>query len=137
MSRAPVPFIFRCHAWSHSILSAWNSNFTGQGALATFVTIIGAKPLFDTWHVMMKKQVKGVNSAESYLTITRASTVVLDSLPQAAAQSLFFVSIGTGAERLWVILGSIAGCAFSISYLVATTELDLDTRCAVMQKSKF
>ena len=58
MSRGPVPFIFRYHTWSHSILSAWNSNFTGQGALATFVTIIGAKPLFDTWHVMMEKKVK-------------------------------------------------------------------------------
>ena len=99
------------------------------------MTMIGAKPLFDTWHVMMKKQVKG-GSPERNLAFTRASTVVLDSLPQAAAQSLFFVSIGTGAERLWVILGSIAGCALSISYLVATTELDLDTRCAVMQKSK-
>ena len=99
--------------------------------------MIGAKPLFDTWHVMMKKQVKGKNSPEYNLAFTRATTVALDSLPQAAAQSLFFVSIGTGAERLWVILGSIAGCAFSISYLVATTELDLDTRCAVMQKSKF
>ena len=99
--------------------------------------MIGAKPLFDTWHVMMKKRVKGVNGAEAILAVTRFATVVLDSLPQAAAQSLFFVSIGTGAERLWVILGSIAGCAFSISYLVATTELDLDTRCAVMQKSKF
>ena len=100
------------------------------------MTMIGAKPLWDTWHVMMRKQVKGGN-AEYNLTFTRFSTVVLDSLPQAAAQSLFFVSVGTGAERLWVILGSIAGCAFSISYLVATTELDLDTRCAVMQKSKF
>ena len=78
---------------------------------------------------MMKKQVKGGNP-ELNLTLTRGLTVVLDSLPQAAAQSLFFVSIGTGAERLWVILGSIAGCALSISYLVATTELDLDTRCA-------
>ena len=99
------------------------------------MTIVGAKPLWDTWHVMMKKQAKRGNPA-IHLAITRASTVVLDSLPQAAAQSLFFVSIGTGAERLWVILGSIAGCAFSISYLVATTELDVDTRCAVMQKSK-
>ena len=101
------------------------------------MTIIGAKPLFDTWHVMMKKKVKGSGSPEMNLAITRGSTVVLDSLPQAAAQSFFFVSIGAGAERVWVILGSIAGCAFSISYLVATTELDLDTRCAVMQKSKF
>ena len=100
------------------------------------MTIIGAKPLFDTWHVMMKKPVKG-GSAERNLAITRGLTVVLDSLPQAAAQSLFFVSIGTGAERLWVILGSIAGCAFSTSYLVATSEIDVDTRCAVMQKSKF
>ena len=98
--------------------------------------MIGAKPLWDTWHVMAKKKVKGGNSPEFNLAITRSLTVTLDSLPQAAAQSLFFVSIGTGAERLWVILGSIAGCAFSISYLVATTELDVDTRCAVMQKSK-
>ena len=101
------------------------------------MTIIGAKPLFDTWHVMLKKQVKGAHAAENNLAITRASTVVLDSLPQAAAQSLFFVSVGTGAERLWVMLGSLAGCALSISYLVATTELDLDTRCAVMQESRF
>ena len=101
------------------------------------MTIIGAKPLFDTWHVMMRKQVKGRNNREYNLAVTRFATVVLDSLPQAAAQSLFFVSIGTGAERLWVVLGSIAGCAFSISYLVATTELDVDTRCAVIQKSKF
>ena len=125
------------HGLTLSSLHGIQSNFTGQGALATFVTIIGAKPLFDTWHVMMKKQVKGVNGAEAILAITRFATVVLDSLPQAAAQSLFFVSIGTGAERLWVILGSIAGCAFSISYLVATTELDLDTRCAVIQSQNF
>ena len=93
--------------------------------------MVGAKPLWDTWHVMANKKVKGGTSASHQLAITRFMTVVLDSLPQAAAQSLFFVSIGTGTERLWVILGSIAGCAFSISYLVATTELDLDTRCAV------
>ena len=59
--------------------------------------------------------------------MTRGFTVVLDSLPQLAAQILFFVSIEAGPERLWVILGSIAGCALSISYLVATTELDIDT----------
>ena len=107
----------------------------GQGALAVLMTIVAAKPLLDTWNVRTKKRIRGGLRAENRLALTRTLTVVLDSLPQLAAQILFFVSIEAGADRLWVILGSIAGCALSISYLVATTELDLDTRCAVMQKS--
>ena len=98
----------------------------GQGPLAVLATIVAAKPLWDTYHVMAKKKIRG-GEAETALAYTRLMCVVLDSLPQLAAQALFFVSIDTGAGRLWVILGSIAGCTLSISYLVATTELDIDT----------
>ena len=48
------------------------------------------------------------------------------SRPQAAAQT-FLVAQLDSDDQSWAMLASIVGCIVSIAYLVATTELDLDT----------
>ena len=63
--------------------------------------------------------------------VTRISTAV--SLyrriprPQAAAQTFFVSGLDKGIEPSALMIASVAGCVLSIGYLVATTELDLDT----------
>ena len=65
------------------------------------------------------------------VVVTRISTAV--SLyrriprPQAAAQIFFLSGLDKGIEPSALMIGSITGCILSIGYLVATTELDLDT----------
>ena len=46
--------------------------------------------------------------------------------PQAAAQT-FLVAQLDSADQSWAMVASIVGCIVSIAYLVATTELDVDT----------
>ena len=44
------------------------------------VTIGGGKPLFDTFHVMTGRQIRGKYAADMALAMTRALSVILDSL---------------------------------------------------------
>ena len=46
--------------------------------------------------------------------------------PQAAAQGFLVAQLEPG-DQSWLMIASIIGCIVSIAYLVATTELDLDT----------
>ena len=48
--------------------------------LATLATIVGAKPLWDTFHTMTGRNPRGGFSADTVLAATRLMTVVLDSL---------------------------------------------------------
>ena len=58
-----------------------DSLYAGQGVLAMLATVIGAKPLWDTFFVMAGKRPAGSGwSAEAGLASTRFATVVLDSL---------------------------------------------------------
>eukprot|EP00620_Florenciella_sp_RCC1587_P021181 CAMPEP_0182564702 /NCGR_PEP_ID=MMETSP1324-20130603/6589_1 /TAXON_ID=236786 /ORGANISM="Florenciella sp., Strain RCC1587" /LENGTH=71 /DNA_ID=CAMNT_0024778215 /DNA_START=27 /DNA_END=238 /DNA_ORIENTATION=+ len=54
--------------------------------------ITGAKPLWDTFHTMTERNPKGDFSAALALAFTRGLTVVLDSLPQAASQTMFLLA---------------------------------------------
>ena len=52
--------------------------------------------------------------------------VVFDSLPQATAQ-MYLVAQLDPSDVSTLMIASIVGCIVSIAYLVATTELDIDT----------
>ena len=54
-------------------------------------------------------------------------TYLYSPRPQAAAQIFLLAGLDKEAEPSPLMLGSIIGCIVSIGYLVATTELDLDT----------
>eukprot|EP00618_Florenciella_parvula_P016977 CAMPEP_0119473200 /NCGR_PEP_ID=MMETSP1344-20130328/4942_1 /TAXON_ID=236787 /ORGANISM="Florenciella parvula, Strain CCMP2471" /LENGTH=2127 /DNA_ID=CAMNT_0007506261 /DNA_START=134 /DNA_END=6517 /DNA_ORIENTATION=- len=101
------------------------AHLSGQGALSTLVAVCGGKPLWDTYHTMFDKPTQGVLTAAAALTITRFMQVVMDSLPQAAAQT-FLVAQLDSDDQSWAMVASIVGCIVSIAYLVATTELDAD-----------
>jgi hypothetical protein len=53
---------------------------SGQGELATWVTVCGGKPLWDTYYTMFNRVPKGTLSAAGALSHTRAMQVVFDSL---------------------------------------------------------
>ena len=52
----------------------------GQGGLATLVAVCGGKPLWDTYHTMFDKVIKGSFHAPMALAATRAQLVTFDSL---------------------------------------------------------
>ena len=61
---------------------------TGQGLPATLAALVGAKPLWDTVHVLMGWPIsqKANVDAEFALGVTRGQEVLLGSIPQAATQ---------------------------------------------------
>ena len=52
----------------------------GQGGLATLVTVLGGKPIWDTYHTMFNKPTKGTVSAVMALAGTKFMQVAFDSL---------------------------------------------------------
>ena len=52
----------------------------GQGALAALVTLVGGKPLWDTYFTATNKPIRGTISAELSLTYTRGMMVAFDAM---------------------------------------------------------
>mmetsp|Transcript_99194 Transcript_99194/g.283738 ORF Transcript_99194/g.283738 Transcript_99194/m.283738 type:complete len:525 (+) Transcript_99194:697-2271(+) len=101
------------------------THWTGQGTLASLATMTGGKMLLDTFHIMTGRNPAGDVTSGTALVGTRFMLVVLDSLPQSAAQ-MFLVAGLDDANPSALMLCSIVGCVLSIAFLVATTELDID-----------
>ena len=53
---------------------------SGQGILAALAAVGGAKPLWDTFHMMTGRNPQGQLHADLALATTRFITVVMDSL---------------------------------------------------------
>ena len=84
------------------------------------------QPLLDTYNVVTDTPIgitEHTNPVKA-LAITRLMEVAMDSLPQALWQSRVLVQLTDRDPLIWA---SIGGSAFSIAYLVATFELDIDT----------
>ena len=81
---------------------------SGQGVMATLATILGGKPLWDTFHKFSDRPIRGSMTAEVALGFTRVMMVTLDSLPQAAAQSLLVAYLDP-ADRSTLMFSSIGG----------------------------
>jgi hypothetical protein len=101
---------------------------TGQGVLATIVTLCGGKTMFDTFNVVADRpltRARSVNPVRA-LALTRLQELVLDALPQAFHQLIVLVQL-EGGERNLLLWFSLLFSGFSVGYVVVVFEFDIDT----------
>jgi len=102
----------------------------GQGGVAAFAALIGAKPLLDTYNVLSDRPLTRGAKADHEIafTLTRAEEVALQSLPQGFYQCLVLLQIAQAGETSsWVQWASVGGAALSVAFIVADTDRGLDT----------
>jgi len=92
---------------------------TGQGVVATVVTIFGGKPVFDAYNVIYDKPMGGGQNPLLVMSYTRCYEVCFDALPQSVMQAIILVQLADD-ERDYLLWVSLIFSALSISYLVVT-----------------
>jgi len=112
------------------VAQAISSLAMGQGEVAAFTALIGAKPLLDTYNVLsdrpLTRGTKG--SHEMALVTTRTEEVALQSLPQGFYQCLVLLQMAQAGEvSSWMQWASVGGAALSVAFIVADTDRGLDT----------
>jgi len=102
----------------------------GQGGVAAFTALIGAKPLLDTYNMLSNRPLTRGTKAdhEMAFTATRGEEVALQSLPQGFYQCLVLLQMAQAGETTsWVQWASVGGAALSVAFIVADTDHGVDT----------
>ena len=99
----------------------------GQGFLATFLALLGAKPLFDTYNVVSKHPLLPGSQAhlEFALSTTKFEEVVVSSLPQGFFQCYFLMQQDPERRKL-TQFSLVFGEAVRVAYLVMETDRGID-----------
>ena len=111
------------------VVQAIISMATGQGVIAAFAALVGAKPLLDTYNVVAKRPLtRGTTQQHKFARyLTLAEEVVLQAIPQGFFQCLVIMRMARAGEAIsWVQWASLGGALAAVGFIGADLESAID-----------
>ena len=106
----------------------------GHGPVATFIALVGLKPLLNEYNALSDRPLTrgGKEDHELAQIITRVLLIVFQSLPQGFYQCLVLLQMADRDEvASWVQWVSVGGAVLSVAFVVADTDRGVDTGAAM------